>query len=206
MDMCSAVIFLQQKDLTSIWHCWVSEALWCFDKSKWMLPLIFPVYNLFNREIHAASEIRKHYSVEARVLFNSFVFLILVLYFTCQCLHYILYFLWKKKLNKSWQFDFPFIKLIFSLLLLALKSLVAIGTWRSSTPSITPTFILQCIDLPSVDQIAQNVYSENSGKKPLENPVRVSLILWKNQAQWELLSVSALCLKESFWVHVTFLD
>lgn len=150
------------------------------------------------------SEIRKHCSVEARVLFNSFVFLILISHVSVYITY--LYFLWKKKLNKSWQFDFPFIKLIFSLLLLAFKSLVEIGTWRSSTPSITPTFLLQCIDLPSVDQIAQNVYSENSGKKPLENPVRVSLILWKNQAQWELLSVSTLCLKESFWVHVTFLD
>ena len=42
--------------------------------------------------IHAVSETRKQYSVEAGVLFISFVFLILVLDFTCQCLHYILVF------------------------------------------------------------------------------------------------------------------
>ena len=102
-----------------------------------MLPLIFPICNLYNHVIPAASEIRKHCSVEASVLFGSFVFLMLGLYFTCQCLRYILVFSVKRKLNKSWQFDLPFLKVVFSLLLLAL---VEIGNWRSSAPSISPHF------------------------------------------------------------------
>lgn len=101
------------------------------------------------------------------------------LYFISCVSVYITYlcFLWKKKFNKSWQSDFPFLKVIFSLLLSAFRSLVEIGDWRSSTLSISPPPTLQRIDLPLIGQIAQNVYSENSRKKSLGNPVRVSFIL-----------------------------
>lgn len=157
MDMCSAffLFFLFFFCSRELWLPYgiveFQEALWCFGKYQWMLPLIFPICNLYNPVIPAASEIRKHCSVEARVLFRSFVFLMLVLYLTCQCLHYILVFSVKeKKLNKSWQFNFPFLKVVF--LAFSFKSLVEIGNWRNSAPSTTPTFTLQCTDLPSADQ------------------------------------------------------
>lgn len=78
--------------------------------------LAFRFASIYNHMIHAANEIRKQYSAEARVLSNSFVFLILVLYFMCPVftLHTCI-FCERKKLNKFWQFDFPFLKVIFSL-------------------------------------------------------------------------------------------
>lgn len=85
--------------------------------------------------IHAAHEIRKQSSVEARVLSSSFVFLIPVLYLTCQCLYYIPVFSVKeKKLNKSWQFDFLVLRVIFSLLHLGFRSLVEIKTQLLPSP------------------------------------------------------------------------
>lgn len=61
------------------------------------MKVAFNFSNIYNHVIHAADEIGKQYSMEARVLPSSFVFLILVLYFMCQCLHYILVFSVKEK-------------------------------------------------------------------------------------------------------------
>lgn len=114
--------------------CWISETLWCFNESKWMLPSIFPVCitTCFMLQMKAGSstvlkqEYCPIYLPNPCALFHVSVFT----FHTC-------IFCERKKLNKSWQFDFPFLKLIFSLLLFwAFKSLVEVGNW-SSSPSST---------------------------------------------------------------------
>lgn len=77
------------------------------------LNVAFNFSNLCNLVIYAVNEIRKQYTVEASVLRSSFVFLILVHYFMYQCLHCVhAIFSVKEKVNKSWQFDFPFKSLL----------------------------------------------------------------------------------------------
>lgn len=73
----------------------------------------FNFSNAYDQVVHAADAIRKQSSAEERVclLFHMSVFT-LHTYIFCE----------RKKLNKSWQFDFLFLKVILSLLSLALKS------------------------------------------------------------------------------------
>lgn len=54
------------------------------------LNIAFPFSNLYSHVIHTTNAIRKQYSIDARLLVNSFVFLMLVLYFFCQCVCSIL--------------------------------------------------------------------------------------------------------------------
>ena len=89
--------------------------------------------------------------------------------------------------------------MVFSLLLLAFESLVEIGNWRSSAPSIPSTFPCSVQTCP-LQTKQPRVFILKTGEKPLETPVRIRFKT-RHSGNYPVCQ-----LQESFWVPINVFE